>query len=386
MNFNPNPLRDQFLLDPDVVFLNHGSFGACPRPVFEDYQRWQLMLERQPVEFLGRRSDDLLLVARERLGHYLNTDAANLVFVPNATIGLNAVARSISLEPGDEILTTDHEYGALNLTWKFICSKTGACYIHQPIPLPVTTPEAFIESFWSGVTPRTRVIFISHITSPTALIFPIEEICHRARAAGILTVIDGAHVPGQLPLDLTALDPDFYSGNLHKWLCSPKGSAFLYARPDRHKMVDPLVISHGWLENNSFTDQNQWQGTRDLAPFLAVPAAIDFQTEHHWDEVRARCHTLAVETRQRIADLTGIAPVSPENWFMQLFSAPLPLTTDTVLLKSRLYDEYRVEAPMVVWNHWQFVRVSIQGYNSREDADQLLTGLKTLLPQVEKQS
>src|SRR5262245_32014177 len=291
-----NPFRNQFLLNPDVVFLNHGSFGACPKPVFEAYQRWQLELERQPVEFLGRRIEDLVKASRESLGRFLNTDADNLVYVTNATTGLNTVAKSLRLEPGDEILTSNHEYGALDMTWKFVCSKTGAKYIQHPIPLPVTTPEAFVETFWAGVTPRTRVIFLSHITSPTALIFPIAEVCRRARDAGILTVIDGAHVPGQLPLDLTAIDADFYSGNLHKWVCSPKGSAFLYARPDRHKLVDPLVISWGYGDNGTFVKHNQGQGTRDPAAFLAVPAALDFLEANHWDQVRARCHSLAVET------------------------------------------------------------------------------------------
>lgn len=370
-------------MNPEVVFLNHGSFGACPKPVFEDYQRWQLELERQPVEFIGRRAEDLLKVARQRLGQYLNTDVDNLVYVINATSGLNTVARSLRLQPGDEILTTDHEYGALDKTWKFVCDKTGAQYVRQPIPLPVTSPEAFVDTFWKGVTSKTRVIFLSHITSPTALIFPVEEICRRARAAGILSIIDGAHVPGQIPIDLDAMGPDFYSGNLHKWLCSPKGSAFLYARPDRHKLVDPLVISWGWIEGGTFVQHNQAQGTRDFAAYLAVPAAIDFQAANHWEQVRADCHALAVETRQRIADLTGIEPIAADDWYMQMFSAPLPsIKPDD--LKRRLYDEHRVEAPIVTWNGRHFIRISIQGYNTRQDADCLLAALDHLLPEVKQ--
>ncbi len=208
-------LTELFLLRPDIIFLNHGSFGACPRPVFDEYQRWQRELERQPVEFLGRRFDGLLRAAREPLAQYVNCDPDELVYVPNATTGLNIVARSLALQPGDEILSTDHEYGALERTWTFLAEKTGAVYRRQPIPVPVTTADEFIERFWSGVTPRTRVIFLSHLTSPTALIFPVQELCRRAREVGILSIVDGAHTVGQIPLDLTALGADFYSSNCH---------------------------------------------------------------------------------------------------------------------------------------------------------------------------
>jgi isopenicillin-N epimerase len=384
-----NPLRSQFLLNPEVTYLNHGAFGACPRPVFEAYQRWQLELERQPVEFLGRCSDALLDSARAALAADIHTDADNLIFVPNATLGVNTVARSLALQPGDEILATNHEYGALEYTWQFMCGKTGARYVKHPISLPVTSAEAIVESFWQAVTPRTRVIFMSHITSPTALILPIAEICRRARAAGILTVIDGAHALGQIPVDVTALDVDFYSGNCHKWLCAPKGAGFLYARPEHQALIEPLVISWGYPDDSPhsggpFVRQNQWQGTRDIAAFLSVPAAIEFQAAHHWDEVRQQCHSLAVETRQRIADLTGLAPVTPatDEWFMQMFIAPLPTPLpngDMLELKRRLYDEYCIEVPLPVHAGQNYVRVSLQGYNDRTDADTLIAALRALL-------
>src|SRR5579884_1523084 len=245
-------LRDRFLLDPDVIFLNHGSFGACPRPVFDVYQQWQRELERQPVAFIGRRKKELLAEARARLGEYVNADPGSLVYVPNATSGLNIVARSLALEPGDEILTTDHEYGALNMTWQRVCAKSGATYIQHPLPLPVGSPEDVVESFWSAVTPRTRVVFLSHVTSPTALILPVAEIVCRARAAGILTIIDGAHAPGHVPLDLTALGADVYAGNCHKWLCSAKGAGFLYVRPEHQDWVESLIVSWGWLGDHTF--------------------------------------------------------------------------------------------------------------------------------------
>ncbi len=378
-----NLLRSKFLLDPSIIFLNHGSFGACPIPVFEEYQRWQLELERQPVEFLGRRADTLLEHARQRLGDYLHAEADDLVYVPNATLGLNTVARSLDLQPGDEILTTDHEYGALNLTWEFVCRETGARYVQHHVSLPLTTAADFVDSFWESVTEQTRVIFLSHVTSPTALTFPVTEICKRARAAGILTMIDGAHVPGQLPLDLTALDADVYSGNCHKWLCSPKGSAFLWVHPDLQKQIDPLVISWGWQDDATFVTRQQWQGTRDLAAFLSVPAAIDFARENNWEAVRAACHTLVSETRQRVAALTGLAPLCPDStdYFMQMAAMPLPVI-DAEALKRRLYDEFRIEIPIVTWQNRNFARVSIQGYNTRADANCLLNALQTLLPQV----
>ncbi|MEM5775123.1 MAG: aminotransferase class V-fold PLP-dependent enzyme, partial [Anaerolineaceae bacterium] len=230
-NHSQNQFRDLFLLDPQIIFLNHGSFGATPHPVFAAYQRWQAELEQQPVEFLGRRFAGLMQTARETLGEYLHTRPDNLVFVHNATQGLNIIARSLELGPQDEVLASDHEYGAMDRTWHFLAKKRGFKYINNPIPLPVTTPDDFVSAFFAGVTPRTRVIFLSHITSPTALIFPIQAICKRAREAGILTVIDGAHAPGQISLDLESLGADFYAGNLHKWLCAPKGAAFLYASP-----------------------------------------------------------------------------------------------------------------------------------------------------------
>jgi isopenicillin-N epimerase len=212
-NYLMSSLKRHFLLDPSIVFLNHGSFGATPKPVFDEYQHWQLELERQPVEFMGRRFTGLMADSRAALGEYLGTHADNLVYTQNVTISINIVARSLELGAGDEVLTSDHEYGAMDRTWRFLAKERGFTYINRPVSL--TSKAAFIDSFWSGVTSRTRVIFLSHITSPTALIFPVEEIIKRARAAGIITVIDGAHAPGQIPLDLDSLGSDFYGGNLH---------------------------------------------------------------------------------------------------------------------------------------------------------------------------
>jgi isopenicillin-N epimerase len=319
--------------------------------------------------------------ARAAIATFLNTDAANLVYVQNATSGLNVIARSFPLEQGDEILTTDHEYGALDMTWEWMCGKSGAKYIKQPIPVPVTTHADFVETFWSAVTPKTKIIFLSHITSPTALIFPIKEICARAREAGILTVIDGAHVPGHIPLDLTDIGADIYSGNFHKWLCAPKGSAFLYVRPEQQEWVESLTISWGWRGESTFVTRNQYQGTTDIASYLATPAAIKFQEAHDWPTVRARCHGLARLARERISerfDMPTISPDQPDEWTGQMVTCPLP-TTDIETLKTRLYDEFRVEVPLGSWQGYNSVRVSFQGYNDESDLDRLIEALEACL-------
>ncbi len=355
--------RRLFSLDPDIYFLNHGSFGACPLPVQAVCQDWQQRLERQPVAFMGRDYDALMDEARAVLASYVGCDDDALIFVPNATVGLNLVARSLALGPGDEILTTDHEYGAMIKMWDFIARRTGARVVQQPIPLPLTSDDALIEALFAGVTERTRILFFSHITSPTALILPAVAICQRARQLGILSIVDGAHAPGQLALDINALGADFYAGNCHKWLCAPKGSGFLFARSEHHDSLEPLVISWGWEpEDSSFVTRNQWMGTRDVAAYLSVPAAIAFQQEHNWDEVRAQCHALAVTAHDEINTLTGCAALSTgsDQWFGQMVSVQLP-PGDMQTWKRRLYDEFKVEVPLIAHNERICLRVSIQG-------------------------
>ncbi|NUQ86147.1 MAG: aminotransferase class V-fold PLP-dependent enzyme [Anaerolineales bacterium] len=378
-------LRKQFLLDPSITFLNHGSFGATPRPVFEEYQRWQRELERQPVEFLGRRFAGLMAKSRAALGAYLGAPADDLVYTQNVTIAVNIVARSLELGSGDEVLATDHEYGAMDRTWRFFAKERGFRYVNRHIELPITSEEKFVEDFWRGVTERTRVVFISHITSPTAIVLPIREIVRRAREAGVLTVVDGAHAPGQLPMRLDALEADFYCGNLHKWLCAPKGAGFLYARPDVQQLLKPLVVSWGYESESPsgsrFIDHHEWCGTRDAAAFLSVPAAIQFQEDNRWDEVREACHALVAYAQKRICELTGIAPLHPQTdaWFRQMASAPLPADTNPLRLKNQLYDDQRIEIPVSEWNGKKLLRISVQGYNSKRDLDRLLRALSTLL-------
>ena len=381
------PLRELFLLDPEITFLNHGSFGACPIPVFETYQAWQRKLERQPVEFLGRHIQELMAAARTRLGEFLGAQADDLVFFTNPTTAINMVARNLRLKPGDEILASDHEYGAMDRTWNFICRQSGASYVHQPIRLPVESADQFIKAFWSAVNSRTRVIFLSHITSPTALIFPLGEICRRARQAGILTIIDGAHAPGQIDLNLAELDADLYTGALHKWLMAPKGAAFLYARHNIQALLEPLVVSWGYEAEepsaSQFVDYHEWQGTRDLSAFLSVPAAIEFQRSYDWEMVRQSCHELVKQARDEINNFTGLEPICPddEGWFQQMAAVQLP-ELDEKALKARLYDEYQVEVPCYRWNDKPLLRISVQGYNTQEDLQTLINGLKNLLPEM----
>ncbi len=377
-------LKGYFLLDPDVIFLNHGSFGATPRPVFDAYQRRQRELERQPVEFLGRRHDDLLLAARSALASYLGTSAANIVYTQNVTISVNIVARSLELGLGDEVLASDHEYGACDRTWRFLSRQRGFTYTNRPVRMPPASTHSLIEEFWQGVSPRTRVIFLSHITSPTALVLPVAEICSRARSAGILTLIDGAHAPGQLPLDLPALGVDFYGGNLHKWLCAPKGAGFLYARPEVQPQLEPLVVSWGYEaekpSGSTFIDYHEWWGTRDIAAFLAVEDAIRFQQDHDWLRVRAECHALVRTALKGIGEITGLPPLYPDDsWYLQMGSAALPAETEIAALQSRLYAEHHIEVPLIDWNGRKLIRVSVQGYNEPGDIDSLLQALRRLL-------
>jgi isopenicillin-N epimerase len=380
-------LRDEFLLDPNVVFLNHGSFGACPRPVFERYQAWQRELERQPVEFLGRRHAQLLAEARGGLADYLGVGHDDVVYVSNVTTALNIVARSLPLEPGDEVLTTNHEYGALERTWTFVSEHRQTRVVAQKLPVPIGDPQEVVEAVWAGVTARTRVLFLSHITSPTAVTLPIEPLIARARAAGIWTVVDGAHAPGQVELDLGALGVDFYGGNLHKWVSAPKGAGFLYVRPELQHLIEPAVISWGWRPNDpgpsAFVDQLERQATHDPAAYLSVPAAIQFQAEHDWARVRQECHELVRLARQLMTDLTGIQPLLEDDprWFAQMAVLPLP-ACDNAALKQRLYDEYRIEIPHTRWGEVACLRVSVQGYNTRSDIERLIAAVAELLPEV----
>lgn len=389
-------LRELYMLDPEVAFFNHGSFGACPRTVFEAYQRWQRELEWQPVNFMFQRVPEILAATRGRLAGWLNTAGGNLIFITNATAGMNTVARSLTLNPGDEILTCDHEYGAINNTWRYICEQTGARLVVHPVDLPLESPESFVDAFCAHIGPRTRLISFSHITSPSALIMPVAEICRRARAAGVLTAIDGAHAPGHVDLDMEAIGADFYAGNCHKWLSAPKGSGFLYVRPQHHDQIDPLVISHGQYprgggvsidlgiegeQRSSLSERHDWQGTRDMAAWFAITNAIDFQREHNWPAVRQRCHATALELAERIAATGGGLPPFAndlDRWHGQMIS--IPVRADDLADKFRqLYNDSKVVVAGGEFGGQGFVRISVQGYNTAEDCERLVMGLAAVI-------
>jgi isopenicillin-N epimerase len=380
-------MKDKFLLSDDIIFLNHGSFGSCPREVFAVYQQWQQQVEQQPVLFLGREINNKLEEARTALGNYLGAAADDLVFVPNSTHGVNIVAHSLQLQVGDEILATDHEYGACDRMWEILNRRTGARYIKQPLSVPCSSQEELLEQLWSGVTSRTKLIFISHITSATALHLPVAEICRRAREAGIMTLIDGSHGPALLDLNLTELGADFYTGNCHKWLCSPKGAGFLYVRRDFQHLVQPLVISWGdqakYPTGNIFLDEFQWTGTADPSAFLSVPAAIDFQKRHDWQEVRERCRQLAKATKQRLCALPGVQSLysDDKDLYFQFFAVQLP-PCNTTKLKEQLYDQYGIEVVVQKWQERPLLRVSVQAYNTEAEMDVLLEALTHLLPET----
>lgn len=381
-------MRDLFLLDPAVTFLNHGSFGACPRPVFDTLQHWQREMERNPVEFLGRRSAALLAEARGALAAFLGAAADDLAFVPNATTGVNIAARALPLGPGDEVLATDHEYGACVTTLRRLCAERGAHYRAVEIPLPFEHGR-FVERMMAAAGPRTKAVFASHITSTTALIFPVAELCAAARARGLVTLIDGAHAPGHVDLDLAAIGADFYTGNAHKWLCAPKGAGFLHVRPEHQARIEAPVVSWGYVADeagggmgghtgfDAYTGRTPlerrllWQGTRDIAAWLTVPAAIGFQREHGWPAVRARCHAMAVDVMHRLRARFGLPAAARDGDFGQMVVIPVP-HTDAEALRARLFDESRIEVPVTTHAGRTFVRVSVQGYNTEADLQRLL--------------
>ncbi len=372
--------RDQYSLDPDVVYLNHGSFGAVPVLVQDAFHFWHRRMEANPSRFMHEIRVPALAESRRVLARFVGTRSANLGFVNNATHGVNVVAHSLPLQAGDEVLATSQEYGATQKAVMYQCQRAGAQYRIQDIPYPVQDREAWIEAFWQGVTSRTRVIFFSHITSATALTLPLPELCQRARAAGIVTLVDGAHAPGHIDLKLDAWDVDFYTGNCHKWLSSPRGCGFLYAHPRHHAMLEPLIVSHGWNpgqdSESPLFDYLDWQGTQDPCAILSVPSAIQYLYDLSWHRVRRKMHALAVATRHQLSELFGLDPVCPDGqgWYSQMFTARLP-DGAAARLGNRLWEEHRIIVPVMRLPEHDVIRVSLKEYNSLEDVNTLVNVL-----------
>lgn len=378
-------LKDLFLLSDDVIHLNHGSFGACPKPIFNDYQHWQLELEKNPVNFFVNEGNRVLATSKRVLGDFIGADPDDIVFTMNPSYAMNIVAKSLKLNPGDEILSTNHEYGAMDRMWKYYCNKAGAKYVQQEISIPLVSKEQFIIEFWKGYNENTKVIFISQITSMTATIFPVKEICEKAKELGLLTIVDGAHVPGHIPLNLKELKADIYTGACHKWLLTPKGSSFLYCVKSIQNDFDPLLISWGYDADvpgkSKFLDYHQLQGTRDYSAFLTMPAAIKFRNEHNWDEVSNRCKKMILENYQDLCNIFNTEPVCPinESFLGQMCSIPIP-TNDPIKVKELLFNKYKIEIPVFKLHEQVYTRLSSQVYVSQSDVDHLKSVLWDIKP------
>jgi isopenicillin-N epimerase len=378
-------------LDRSIAFLNHGSFGACPAEVLRHQAALRAEMEAEPVRFLSRELDDRLDAARAALAAYVGAETDDVAFVTNATGGVNAILRSLDFATGDEFLTTDHAYGACRNTLDYVAGRTGARVVVATIPFPVRSPDEIVDVVLAKATSRTRLALLDHVTSPTALILPIERLAAELGRRGVETLVDGAHAPGMVPLDLGRLGVTYYSGNCHKWLCAPKGTAFLWVRRDRHAAVRPLTISHGATAvrpgRSRFRLEFDWTGTSDPTGWLTVPRAIEYVgnlVPGGWPAVMARNHALALEARDLLCEAAGTPPPCPDSMVGSLASVRLPDGTAPVAwrrpdpLQARLYDDWRIEVPVMSWPvaPRRLIRVSAQLYNGRAQYERLAQALR----------
>jgi len=377
-------IKQEFLLDPQIVYLNHGSFGACPKPIFENYQQWQRALEFEPVQFITKKRQNALVTSKEILAKYIGCSDLDFFFVQNPTTAINQVVKSLQLQKGDEVLTTDHEYGAMDKTFSFYSKKTGFVYRRQKISLPLISKEQFIEEFWKGYNEKTKAIFISHCTSTTALVFPVKEICERAKKLGLITIVDGAHVPGHLPLNLKEIEADFYTGTLHKWLLSPKGCSFLHVNKKYQNFIEPLIISWGYEDTkpskSKFLEENETQGTREISAFLTAPAIMKFFEENNMPERQASCRKKIMEEYPVFCDLVGTKPLCTlsSEFLGQMCSIPIS-PKNPLQLKEILYNDYKIEIPVMERGSDIYLRISYQVYNSPDNLEYLKQTLQKLI-------
>ena len=386
-------IKNQFLLDNKVTFLNHGSFGACPKKIFNEYQSWQKKLEMQPVKFLDQFRDfgPNMTNVRKALSKKINCNENNLVPVVNATTGLNAIIKSLHFKKGDEVIISNHEYGALEKTWQFIKTKYQIKITIAKVSLPITSEDKFIKDFVKKFSSKTKILFLSHITSPTALLFPIKKLVKIANQHKIITIIDGAHAPGHIDLNLKNLNADFYSGNCHKWMMSPKGAAFMWSSSKYKNHLDPLIVSHGWnkknnstnqkgaLGNSRFIDMFEYNGTKDPAAWLSVPASIKY--------INDKKNTKLFMTQSKVLynfafklSKTLKMPLLGDRKFLPplMISVPIPKVKE-IEFQRKLYKNYKIEIPIIPWENKSFARISYQLYNSIKDLEKLEYALKKLL-------
>jgi isopenicillin-N epimerase len=376
--------RSQWNLAPGVSYLNHGSFGPPPRPVQAARREWQDQLDTQPIDFFVRKLEPAWFQARQRLAERIGADARNLVFAENATAAMNVVAHSLALRSGDEVLLTDHEYGAVQRIWRRAAeSVEGATVGVAKLPLPIESADQIVDAIFSAASDRTRLVVVSHITSPTAVTLPVQQIAAQAKRRGILVCVDGPHAIAQLPLELDRLGCDFYCASCHKWLCAPFGSGFLYVAPQHHATIRTPLLSWGRLPPEPlqvWSDEFLWSGTRDPSAYLAVPAAIDFLDQVGWDRFRGHTHALAQYARQRLVELTGQTPLVPDspNWYGSMAHVPLP-PGDAPALQRQLWTEYGIEVPIISWSDRRWIRVSCHLYNTRQEIDRLVDAVRQLV-------
>jgi isopenicillin-N epimerase len=388
-------VREHWLLDAEIIFLNHGSFGATPRVVLARQGALRAQMEREPVRFLVRELEPLLDSARADLAGFIGASPADLAFIPNATSGVNAVLRSLELHSGDELLVTTHEYNACRNTLDHVAARADAAVVVVGVPFPISSPDVVVERIVDAVTDRTRLLLIDHVTSQTALVLPIERIVRELASRGVDTLVDGAHAPGMLPLDIRSTGAAYYAGNLHKWVCAPKGAAFLFVREDRRATVHPAIISHG--ANSTRTDRSRfhlefdWIGTIDPTAWLCVPAALQFLPSlvaGGWQEVMRRNQELALRGRDILCNALSIAKPAPDTMLGSMAAVPLPDgpagTAPSPFgdpFQDVLFERYSIEVPVVAWPSppKRVLRVSAQLYNRPEEYEALAAALRALL-------
>ncbi|MEM9187806.1 MAG: aminotransferase class V-fold PLP-dependent enzyme [Myxococcota bacterium] len=391
----PSALRSHWHLDDAVTFLNHGSFGACPKPVLAYQDELRLRMEREPVQFFVMELEGLQNQAREAVAKFVGARPEDLGFVRNATAGFNAILRCLPFEAGDELLTTDHAYNACRNTIDYVASRTGATVVTAHVPFPLASPDEATEALLQAASDRTRLAIVDHITSSTGLVLPIADIVKRLRERGIETLVDGAHAPGMVDLSIESLGAGYYTANFHKWVCAPKGAAMLWVRPDLQEGFHPAAISHGYNSprpRKKFLEEIDWVGTDDPSPALAVPKAIEFigsLLPGGWDEIRTRNRTLALAGRRILATALDVDVPAPESMIGTLAALPLPDGGDPVLttalysdpIQRALFRKHRIEVPVPPWPAppKRLIRISAHLYNTREDYERLATALPPLL-------
>ncbi|MEE8154098.1 MAG: aminotransferase class V-fold PLP-dependent enzyme [Phycisphaerales bacterium] len=375
-------LGDLWTLDPAVTFLNHGSFGATPRAILEAQSAWRARFEARPIEMLDRRRGELLAETKHTVGTFVGAQAADFGFVTNATGGINAVLRSLRFEVGDEILTTNHVYHAIRQTIRYVAERAGARSIEVDIDLPIASPNDIMAPIEAALHDRTRLVVIDHITSTTAVLLPIDRIIDLCQQRGVDVLVDGAHAPGMIELDIESLGPAYYAANLHKWVCAPKGAALLWVRPDRQGSIHPNTISH--FLNEGLAAEFAWQGTRDITAWLCAADAIEFMAGIGWPRIRTYNHELAVWVQAMLSERWAVQPSTPRDGSMLGSMATIALPDEAKAagtveaFQARLYDEHRIEVPVLEWNQRWWVRPCCQIYNTAQDYERLAEAVVSL--------